>query len=88
MHFLLDGLLNLRYNTVMPNQPNPEKRVMSFYISREVYYQAKRLAERHGLSLSSMIALILERECRSVELTPEDYESIAREIREARERQR
>lgn len=71
----------------MPNQPDPNKRVLSCYISREYYAKARKFAEKKGLSLSQFISRLIEREVHNEKLEPEDYEQIAREMQEARSRQ-
>lgn len=68
----------------MPNQHDPKKRSLAVYISRERYYQVKRLAQREGISMSRLLEILVERAVRDITLTPEDYEQIAKEIRNAR----
>lgn len=71
-------------NQQMPNQHDPRKRSLAVYISRERYYQVKRLAAREGISMSRLLEILVEQAVRDIELTPEDYEQIASEIRNAR----
>ncbi len=68
----------------MPNQHDPAKRSLAVYLSRERYYQVKRLAEKHSISMTKLLSIMIEREVRDIELTPEDYETIANEIRNAK----
>lgn len=67
----------------MPNQHDPRKRSLAVYISRERYYQVKRLAKREGISMSRLLEILVEKAVRNIILTPEDYEQIAKEIRNA-----
>ena len=71
-------------NQQMPNQHDPRKRSLAVYISRERYYQVKRLAAREGISMSRLLEILVEQAVRDIELTPKDYEQIASEIRNAR----
>ncbi len=67
----------------MPNQHDPRKRSLAVYILRERYYQVKRLAERMGISMTRLLEILIEKAVREIELTPEDYEQIAKEVRNA-----
>ncbi len=68
----------------MPNQHDPAKRSLAIYLTRERYYQVKKLAAKHDISMSKLLGIMIEREVRNIELTPEDYEQIAKEIAEAK----
>lgn len=81
----VDGFSNPAHIVLMPpNQHDPTKRVFATYITRERYYQVKKLAKLHGMSMAALISLLIERAVRDVMLDPEDYERIANEIREAK----
>ncbi len=68
----------------MANQPSVYKQIIGARISRELYHKVDILAKRYKLKMSELLVLILERETRDVELTPEHYEQIAQEIRDAK----
>ncbi len=81
----VDGFSNLYHIVLMPpNQHDPTKRVFATYITRERYYQVKKLARLHGISMAALISILIERAVREVTLDPEDYERIAAEIRKAK----
>ena len=67
----------------MPNDPAIEKRVRSFQLPLELHQQLVREAARLGVKVNSLLVLILTEELdrRGVELTPEDYEEIAKQKR-------
>ena len=77
------SLLLPRYSN-MPNQPSPKKQIIGARISRELYHKVETLAKRHKLPISKLLVIILEKETRDIELTPEQHEQIAQEIRAAR----
>lgn len=68
----------------MPNQPSVYKQTIAVRITRELYHKVGSLAKMHGVNMSELLVVVLERETRDIELTPEQYEEIAREIRAAR----
>ncbi|WP_418383992.1 hypothetical protein [Akkermansia sp.] len=72
----------------MAGQPSPEKQMLSVRISRELYHKAKKLAVRHGFTLSDTLVMILEHATRNIILNEQDYERIAQETAEARKRRR
>lgn len=67
----------------MANQPAKDKKFISLLLKRELIAKLEKLAKHRGQTRSELIATLLEEASRSVELTPEDYERIAREIRKA-----
>ncbi len=71
----------------MPNQHSPDKAVLSFYISRTLKERLKKLAKKNGMNLSQMLVSILTVETEHIELTADDFELIAAEVRRAKERQ-
>lgn len=68
----------------MANSPSPYKQIIGARIDRELYAKVQTLAQRHGIHMTELIVMILERETRDIELTPEQYEQIAKEIRAAK----
>lgn len=62
--------------------------MLSVRISRELYHKAKKLAVRHGFTLSDTLVMILEHATRNIILNEQDYERIAQETAEARKRRR
>lgn len=68
----------------MANQPSPYKQIIGARIDRELYCKVETLAKKYKLTMSQLLVMILERETRDIELTEEQYEQIAREIRAAK----
>lgn len=69
---------------VMANQPDINKRILSIQVRRELYAKLSKLAKRFSLPLSVVCRRALETATEDVELTPEDYDQIKRDIEQAR----
>lgn len=68
----------------MPNQPKPDSTSLGIRLPRILKRRLSRLAAQKRISLSELINEILTLATLDIELTPEDYEEIARETRKAR----
>lgn len=68
----------------MANQHSPYRRLVAFRLTRENHKKLIKTAQQYSLSVSEFAAVIIEREIQHIELTPEDYEQIAKEIRAAK----
>lgn len=64
----------------MPNQPSPDKVVISFQIPRPTKRRLEKLAKKRGENLSQTITGILYHATEHIELTPEDYQAIAQAV--------
>lgn len=64
-----------------PNQRDPEKKALKFYLTRELHLKLSRLAEMRGCSMTDLLTQFVLKETANIRLTPEDYEYIANEIR-------
>jgi hypothetical protein len=65
--------------TGMPNQPSPDKVVVSFRIPRTLKVRLEKAAATLKMNLSEFIEFVLFRETQNIELTPDDYRRIAQE---------
>lgn len=68
----------------MPNSPSPYKQIIAARIDRELYYKVETLTKKYNITISQLLVMILERETREIELTEDQYEQIAKEIRAAK----
>lgn len=64
-----------------PNQRDPEKRAIKFYVTRELHLKLQQLAALRCCTMTDLLTQFVIKETSSIKLTPEDYERIAREIR-------
>lgn len=67
----------------MPNQPSPDKVVVSFQIPRPTKRRLEKLAKKRGENLSQTITGILYHATEHIELTAEDYQAIAEAVARA-----
>ena len=74
-------LLQIRY--VMPSQRAADKETLSFYVPRTLGRRLRKLAKMLKVTLTDVVVMVLSRETNHIELTPEDYEEIARATRAA-----
>lgn len=72
------------YYMGMPNKPNPENQMINFRLNRVLKKKLDKLARIIGVPSSTLITQWITDGTMNVELTPEEYEEIAREIRKAR----
>ena len=67
----------------MPGQRHPDKTTLSVYLPRTLMQRLRRLAAERGETVTTVIEGIVTTQTREVVLTPEDYEQIAQETRQA-----
>ena len=65
----------------MPNAHASDHRVFSIYIPRELYAGIRAAAERNNQTMTDFIEPVLYKATKHIQLTPEDYERIADDIR-------
>ncbi len=65
----------------MPNQRQADKKMMRFWISADLYERFRKYADSLGMSMSEILTAYLVHVTANVELSPEDYERIAQELR-------
>ena len=63
----------------MPNQPDPNNRMLSVRISRELYAKLRLAAEAAQMGFNEYIRAILLTKTDHIALTKEDYEQIMAE---------
>lgn len=81
--FLVDGSKTPWQISSVPGQRHPDKTTLSVYLPRTLMQRLRRLAAERGESVTTVVEAMVTAQTRSVELTPEDYEQIARETRAA-----
>lgn len=67
----------------MPNKPDIYKRILNLRIDRETYEKVRKLARERKCTMSDIVLRWVVEGTINVNLTPEDHEEIARQIREA-----
>ena len=67
----------------MPGQRHPDKTTLSVYLPRTLMQRLRRLATEQGTTVTGVVEAAVTKATRKVVLTPEDYEQIAKETREA-----
>jgi hypothetical protein len=65
----------------MPNAHAADKEVMGFYIPRTLARKVRKAAKAQGLTVTAFIEQALTHGTRHIELSPEDYEEIAKATR-------
>jgi predicted DNA-binding protein len=70
----------------VPGQRHPDKTTLSVYLPRTLMQRLRRLASERGETVTTVIESMVTAQTRKIELTPEDYEQIARETRAAQKR--
>lgn len=68
----------------MPNQPSPDKEVLSFQVPRALKSRICKLAKRRGEPMSQTIVAILTHATKDITLSAEDYRAIAEAVERAR----
>jgi hypothetical protein len=82
----LDGYKTPMHCSDVPGQRHPDKTTLSVYLPRTLMQRLRRLAAERGDTVTTVIESLVTTATRDVVLTPEDYEQIARETREAQGR--
>lgn len=67
----------------MPNQPDIYKRILNVRIDRETYEKIRKLATQQHKTMSAVVTAWIVEGTLNINLTAEDYEEIARQIRKA-----
>jgi hypothetical protein len=83
--FFLDGYKTPMHCSPVPGQRHPDKTTLSVYLPRTLMQRLRRLAAERGTTVTEVIEGLVVAATREVVLTPEDYEQIARETREAQQ---
>jgi len=81
----LDGYKTPMHCSDVPGQRHPDKTTLSVYLPRTLMQRLRRLAAERGDTVTTVIEQLVTTATRDVVLTPEDYEQIARETREAQQ---
>ena len=63
----------------MPDQPDPNKRVLSVRIAREFYRRLQIEAQRRQMGFNEYVRFLIYKETENISLTKEDYDVIERE---------
>lgn len=63
----------------MPDQPDPNNRVLSVRISREFYRRLQKLAAERKMGFNEFVRWVIWKATGSVPLTKDDYERIEQE---------
>lgn len=69
---------------IMPNAPDPENTQFTLRISRLLRTKLEKLAKKRRVTLTRLLVQIAALETADIELTPEEHETLAQEIRKAR----
>ena len=80
---VLDGSKTPFHCSNVPGQRHPDKTTLSVYLPRTLMQRLRRLAAERGETVTTVIEGIVTTQTREVVLTPEDYEQIAQETRQA-----
>jgi len=67
----------------MPGQRHPDKTTLSVYLPRTLMQRLRRLAAERGETVTTVIEAMVTAQTRDIVLSPEDYEQIAQETRQA-----
>lgn len=70
----------------MPNAPKPDEVILSVRIKRTTHKRVVKLAESRKESISEVVRGIINSNVADTELTPEDYEQIAKDTKAAQRR--
>ncbi len=66
----------------MPDKRHKDRRGLIVYLTHEQYAKFKKKAAQIGMSMAEIVTAHIVIMTRDVTLTPEDYEEIARRIRQ------
>jgi len=80
-NLILDGSKTPYQICAVPGQRHPDKTTLSVYLPRPLMQRLRRMAVGRGETVTTVIESMVTAQTRSVVLTPEDYEQIARETR-------
>jgi len=68
----------------MSNERSPDKVCMGVWMPRTLYKRCQNFAKARGETMSEFVVLMLTKETLDIQLTPEQYEQIAKETERAR----
>jgi len=78
----IDWWLTTDYGEHMPSQRKIDKKQISVWIPIVLFRKFQKRAKELNMTMTEIITAYLVQQTQNVILTPEDYENIAREIRE------
>ncbi len=78
----IDWWLTTDYGDSMPSQRKIDKKQISVWIPIVLFRKFQKRAKELNMTMTEIITAYLVQQTQNVTLTPEDYENIAREIRE------
>lgn len=70
----------------MPNAPQPDEVILSVRVKRTTHKRVVKLAEKAKTTISDVVRSIINASVKNTVLTPEDYEQIAQDTKEAKRR--
>lgn len=82
MKISVDWWLTTEHDTSMPSQRKIDKKQISVWIPIVLFRKFQKRAHELGMTMTEIITAYLVQQTQNVNLTPEDYENIAKEIRE------
>lgn len=78
----VDWWLTTEHDMSMPSQRKIDKKQISVWIPIVLFRKFQKRAHDLGMTMTEIITAYLVQQTQNINLTPEDYENIAREIRE------
>jgi len=72
----------------MANQPDTNNRNYTLRMPRELFYRVQKEARERKMDMSEYVRHILNEETLDIELTPAEWEQIAKEVARAKNRLR
>lgn len=82
MKISVDWWLTTEHDMSMPSQRKIDKKQISVWIPIVLFRKFQKRAHELGMTMTEIITAYLVQQTQNVNLTPEDYENIAKEIRE------
>lgn len=82
MKISVDWWLTTEHYAPMPSQRKIDKKQISVWIPIVLFRKFQKRAHDLGMTMTEIITAYLVQQTQNINLTPEDYENIAREIRE------
>lgn len=81
MKISVDWWLITKHDILMPSQRKIDKKQISVWIPIVLFRKFQKRAQGLGMTMTEIITAYLVQQTQNINLTPEDYENIAREIR-------
>lgn len=82
MKISVDWWLTTEHDMSMPSQRKIDKKQISVWIPIVLFRKFQKRAHDLGMTMTEILTAYLVQQTQNINLTPEDYENIAREIRE------